>query len=357
MISKLQILNFQSHKDSSLQFDPGVNVIVGSSDSGKTAIIRALRWLIWNRPSGDSFRSSWGGPTAVTTLLDKETVITRGKTDSSNEYKIDTQTFTAFGNDIPEPIQKAINIDETNLQQQLDAPFLISKSPGEVASYFNRIAHLDQIDVALKTIQGQVRQLSSEITSDEKRVTSLEKEFKGYVYLDQFEIDLEELEKDQAYLTQLYNNMNQIMQVIETITATDNEIERLKHFLELDKEVNLLCQMWESKIHLENTLEELHHDIIFLSKLDRMITYQQVQQKLTTPVNNLLKMYESKHKCKEDYDDLTSKWTELAKIHSKIIQAKKYLDTLNHKLDSLDVCPFCGSIINKQKIKKNGNKS
>jgi len=56
MIKYLQIQNFQSHKDSLLEFDPGVNVIVGSSDSGKTAVIRALRWLVWNRPSGDAFR-------------------------------------------------------------------------------------------------------------------------------------------------------------------------------------------------------------------------------------------------------------------------------------------------------------
>jgi len=66
MIKTLSIQNYQSHKDSTLEFDPGVNVIVGSTDSGKTAIIRALRWLIWNRPNGDSFRSTWGGDTKVT---------------------------------------------------------------------------------------------------------------------------------------------------------------------------------------------------------------------------------------------------------------------------------------------------
>ena len=61
MIQSLQINNFQSHKYSVMELHKGVNVIIGPSDSGKTTILRALRWLVWNRPSGDAFRSDWGG--------------------------------------------------------------------------------------------------------------------------------------------------------------------------------------------------------------------------------------------------------------------------------------------------------
>ena len=88
MIKKLNILNFQSHKDTSLSFAPGVNVIVGASDSGKSAIIRALRWLIWNRPVGDAFRSHWGGETQVVVVTDELDTITRLKEKSGNYYFI-----------------------------------------------------------------------------------------------------------------------------------------------------------------------------------------------------------------------------------------------------------------------------
>ena len=74
MIQSVHIQNFQSHKNSTLEFSPGVNIIVGTSDSGKTAIIRALRWVVWNRPSGDSLRSTWGGKTSVEICLDKGSV-------------------------------------------------------------------------------------------------------------------------------------------------------------------------------------------------------------------------------------------------------------------------------------------
>jgi len=65
MIKQLTIKNFQSHKKTKLEFSDGVNIIIGQSDSGKTAIIRALNWVVNNKPSGDSFRSHWGGDTNV----------------------------------------------------------------------------------------------------------------------------------------------------------------------------------------------------------------------------------------------------------------------------------------------------
>ena len=59
MIDKISIKNFQSHPNTELELDPGINVITGSSDNGKTSIFRALYWIIYNRPSGNSFISNW----------------------------------------------------------------------------------------------------------------------------------------------------------------------------------------------------------------------------------------------------------------------------------------------------------
>ena len=86
MIQSLKIINFQSHEDSTLDFVPGVNMILGASDSGKSAIIRALKWLVWNRPNGDAYRSNWGGETSVQAFFDGFGV-ERSK-DKENMYRI-----------------------------------------------------------------------------------------------------------------------------------------------------------------------------------------------------------------------------------------------------------------------------
>ena len=46
-IKKIILQNFQSHKYSIVELDEQLNVIVGPSDSGKSAIIRALKWVLY----------------------------------------------------------------------------------------------------------------------------------------------------------------------------------------------------------------------------------------------------------------------------------------------------------------------
>lgn len=54
-IKKVIIENFQSHKYSVIDFNEGLNAIVGPTDSGKTAVFRSLKWVLYNEPQGDYF--------------------------------------------------------------------------------------------------------------------------------------------------------------------------------------------------------------------------------------------------------------------------------------------------------------
>lgn len=125
MIKSIEIKNYQSHKETKLDFSPGVNVIVGATDSGKSAIIKALRWVITNRPTGDSFRSSWGGDTKVSVVTDGLGLdtFTRAKTDKGNLYKLNDLEFKAFGSDVPEEIKMALDMNHINVQTQFESHF------------------------------------------------------------------------------------------------------------------------------------------------------------------------------------------------------------------------------------------
>ena len=60
MISKIELKNIQSHKDTTIELDPGINIIVGSSNNGKSTIMRAINWVTYNRPLGiDTLASHW----------------------------------------------------------------------------------------------------------------------------------------------------------------------------------------------------------------------------------------------------------------------------------------------------------
>jgi len=49
MIKSVSIQNFESHEDTTIHFGEGMNLIVGLSNSGKSAIIRALACVVNNR--------------------------------------------------------------------------------------------------------------------------------------------------------------------------------------------------------------------------------------------------------------------------------------------------------------------
>ena len=143
MIRAITIQNFLSHKKTKLEFSKGLNVIVGQTDSGKSAIIRALRWVITNKPGGDSFRSNWGGDTEVLLEFFTQWYTSRIKS-NRNLYELDGVELEGFGSSVPDEIREELNIDVLNLQTQFETHFLLGKSPGEIAAYFNRIAGLDK---------------------------------------------------------------------------------------------------------------------------------------------------------------------------------------------------------------------
>ena len=83
MIKTIKIKNFESWKDVQIDLHPGINVLVGESDSGKSIIIRALKWNFLNRPQGFGYRSDF--------LEDKKD-ITSVETQLNSNGQIDTIT-------------------------------------------------------------------------------------------------------------------------------------------------------------------------------------------------------------------------------------------------------------------------
>ena len=348
MIKSLKISNFQSHANSELIFTPGVNVIVGASDSGKTAIIRALRWLIWNRPNGEAFRSTWGGDTRVEIQVD-DNIIVRGKTkDIPNLYSVNTKVLQAFKTDVPEQVQKYLNVDETNLQQQLDAPFLISSSPGEVASYFNRIAHLDQIDTGLKSIQADIRRVTGEIQSDKDRVEELKENARAYAYLEWAEIELEVLEKDQELLQKKMNAWTKLKDLTKSIGEVEEEIEQASALLPFEKEVDQILSLHKSRKEKEEEHTALHQICETLSGIDsdlrslnNVIQFEKEVDKVLTEINRVANLEEKVRSFKVLIRDIKQIDTDLDELERNIEELEQQFHD-----EMPDQCPLCGTNLN-----------
>jgi len=348
MIQKLTITNFQSHKKTELEFSDGVNVIIGGSDSGKTSIIRALKWLIQNRPGGDAFRSTWGGDTTVELTVDNK-CITRRK-DKDNTYQLEDSIFNAFGTDVPEEIVKVLNLNEINLQAQMDSPFLLSSTPGDTAKHFNQIAHLDQIDSGLKNIQKEINTIQHTITFKEDQVIQAEGELKKFEHLEKFEIDVEVLEDMQSRFLQKVNEGRTLKTLIEAIITTQNLINTQSEILVLEPLLNTILGWVTERKYTKESYEQLGALIAELKGVEENIddhTYIVTAEK---PVNDLLEMFVKKAKL----NDLSRS---IEKLISNITHTENALQNASNKVKTLekefvdnfpDICFLCGQPIEKK---------
>jgi len=235
-IKQLSISNFQSHKKSVLNLHPGVNVIVGSSDSGKSAILRALGWVIKNRVDDKGFRSSWGGKTDVEITFNDGKEVSRVQDNGNYYFLVDSKNnidveFKAFKTDIPEDIVNALNMDSINISSQFDAPFLLSDSPSDVAKTLNKIANLSDIDNAISNIRKMVLSNSKDITYNEGTLSDLETQRSSFSYLDEIEKDVTAYEQLIIKVNKFDAKIPMLEDIIRNIEADKNNLDEIESCL------------------------------------------------------------------------------------------------------------------------------
>jgi exonuclease SbcC len=356
MITSLHIQNFQSHANSELNFSPGVNIIIGSSDSGKTAIIRAIRWIVWNRPSGNSICSHWGEETKVC-IETKEGSIIRSKDkvdkyilEENNIRKGNKRTKTelkAFGASVPEEVNRFLNINEINLQQQLDAPFLLSISAGEVAKHFNKVAKLDKIDKGTSNINSAISKLKSTIATKTEDIENKKIELAKFEYLEEFETKLEVLEELEKRRNNIYNKQTKLVNLLTKANIVIEEIESYQDIISLEEPVQDLLNLYERKkvlakkeIRLNKALSTyiLNKDEIFrISPMLDLEAKINVLQELYSIRNNKMLQYERLSKAMKVYNSIYLQLNEEKQKHTQLL--KRFNKEFPQQ------CPLCGLLV------------
>jgi exonuclease SbcC len=356
MITSISLQNFQSHKDSILEFSDGVNVILGASDSGKTTILRALRWVAFHKPSGDEMRSHWGGKTQVEIVTD-DAIVVKSK-DKEQEYILGDTHFKAFGTEVPQEIKDALNLDSINVQSQLDAPFLLSETPGFVASHFNKIAHLGVIDTATSNINSEISSLNStigkEATKDRpasgliKQIADAESDILKFSYLEKFQSEVEVLEEQEKQLIKLKTSKDKLETIINAYQVNGETILEYKELLELEKPVNEILELIELRAKKDIEVVKLDRLIVQIIEIQSNIEKQNALLVIETPVNDLLKLYKEKEMVVNEQKQLFKAITNLNSIDRQLKGSKLNYESLHSRFEKNlgSVCILCG-----QKIK------
>lgn len=351
MLKKVIIENFQSHEKSEFEFVPGVNVIIGESDTGKSAIFNAINWVATNRPLGESFRSEWGGDTQVVIHTTDKKKITRRRTHSNNDYVVGREVLTAFGADVPQEVTDTLRLLPQNIQSQMDAPFLLSLSPGEAAKMLNKAAAIDEIDSGIAALRKTLYQINSDTEYNRNELKKYNKEIAQYD-------NLPELEKLILQAEGTANKREDINHRRDALRRLQSKIEALK--IKLNK-LNYLSEQIDplfAGVQQDfQAYEEKKQEIAKLGKLICRIREISAGIERSNNIGDALillgraqRLEEKLKNSRKKQKDLKSVLETIDYLTRSIAAAIKQIDVFQREYDSKipETCPLCGGVMKKE---------
>jgi len=309
MLKKLKIIDFEAHKNTVLHFGPGLNVIHGRSNNGKSASLRALELPAYGTwAAGENKKDKVNGPIRVGAKfceieVESDRGIVKVKRDgkSINEWNIsNTETGEELtlqnpgAGAIPQAQDilglRSIEIGGTqirfNWSDQRDKHFLIDEIEGKSSSPSIVAGILDEVG-GLSGCEDLVRELASDKGAFEKAM------------------------KDSA----------------EQALRVDEQLEK---FSELDNEIS----RFSSTEELLNKAEELKNKSIILKTLHEKIkslkialsTYKNLEEeikKIENAEKTLTASNEKAEKVRKQIQILTSYYSVVSKIKEVEVQIEK----------------------------------
>ncbi len=350
MIKKVEIQNFQSHKNTVLEFVPGTNVIIGESDAGKSAIFRAINWVITNRPLGDTFRSDWGGDTRVVIYTAEGDVIERLKTATRNVYVINGKPLTAFGSEVPEQVIEILRMDEANIQSQMDVPFLLAVSPGEAARLLNKAASIDDIDYTISNLRSEYQKISNNIKFNEGKLKDYEEKIKEYDNIPILEEKLEQLEEAEKELERHQQKLGKLTQLVAGVRRIHTELEKTKN-------IQQMIQKFEQILSRYNQYEEQRKRFDKLEQIAQKVKARREYLKSTQYVEDCIALVQKVYDEYREYQTKQQTLFKLKRIVGNMTTLNQSIDRVEQEISQLqkefkrlcpEKCPLCGAKISRK---------
>lgn len=204
LIETVELTNFQSHRHVILPMGD-LTVFTGSSNSGKSAVLRALTALVRNDAVGD-YITHGESFLKVKVTLDCGTSVEWVKGKNENSYRITwpdggESYFQKVGADVPDEVKAVLKLSpivmeggqkaQVNIHEQLEAPFLIQDTPGHVAKVFGELTSASKLYTA---VSEGIKKINRDKATKKVRkgdLDELETQLEGYQLLEQ-QIDLAE---------------------------------------------------------------------------------------------------------------------------------------------------------------------
>lgn len=349
---KVSIKDFQIIKRAELEFIPGLNVVVGPSNNGKSAIFRAIKSAIFNYPGTTSVRIGASDYYVGIESNGHKVVYKKG---TSTSYIIDGKQYNKPGRSQLPEVARALGIEaldinnkleHLNFWDQMDKPFLLDRTPTELFRFIVDSGEDENLTKTLKDMVQDKQSHSVNLTITEGKLSEVNSQRKE---LEEILKDSEVKKKVVEDILNLENDINKldnIKQIKKSIEEHEPKLNNLKQELsELENKLKSLegIETIQSDIEQLNTSKQLLNKIQE-HKTNKSVLEQELQNipDIDSDISSLESILTKLNTCRELFKSIKESRNSIALLEESLTPLDDELISVKNELAKFKVCPTCG---------------
>jgi len=359
MIKSIRLQHIQSHKDTTIEFPPGVTVIKGKSHQGKSAIMKGLRATLTNVPTIDTFRSHFAGKKAtVSTLIDfDDCTVERTKVGNTNKYVIsdadDSEELVAMKrSEVPEEVALCTLMDEVNLQAQFDRFYLLQQPPGEVARNLSEAANLDIIRRSVHDANTIVNSTKGERDKHQAELVALGKKIEAADYLTPAGKLIGTIDDLLATKARVATRKEELIQTARLVRHIESRIVEHEKVLRLEPDVQTIKDLIVKRTKVATKHNSLIDQCENIELLENRISGNTHFLAAESEVNELKALFDKAKEIRVKRSGLKRTCDSIRQLEKSCGFATERISSLDSELTELrkrqmreaETCPTCGAL-------------
>lgn len=353
-ISKLILNNFQQWKTGLIEFKPGLNILIGNTESGKSTLFRAIGSILTGKMPEDYIRKGTKG-CEVEIQFSDNTIFKRSRNKKDNIANANGVIFERVGKEIP--FEYFNKLGKTSIEfgskelslcsySQFEPHFFITLSDYDKSKLIGTICGIDIVDRLMDLINKDIRSNNTNIKFLETQIS--EQKAEKSVKVPEFEA----VNKKMSEMTECYGMLDDKFKMVENLSELSNKLISLNNNINISKiEKNTLeLKIGEFNRDKVELLQKLH---AFKKNLGTLIAeidmnkYLQLRLVLkgvdVNKVNLLDDLMFLREKLQQINDQINSC---LEDNHKVSVILSNYENQKKDLLKDFDKCPLCGGAIN-----------
>ncbi|AWX33462.1 AAA family ATPase [Methanosphaera sp. BMS] len=373
IIEELTLKNFKSHKNSKIDFNEGITVILGQNGAGKSTLLEAIRFALFKKVDGniqDMVRKPVDAQDDVSTMMVKlkfkhnhiQYEIERIKKRSSSSSTIrrlscdKTVQITNGEKQVTEEIEKIIGVDKNSFLnavyiRQGEITSLIDKTASDRKELISKLLNLDNLEKSWKNMINIIKEYENKIELNDRLLANKEDLLKKEKENTESTVKItEELQTDEKLKEELTNTLKELEKEVESLNQKKEKYEKNRVQIEslnktidetkiqLNKEETLLKTIEAKEAENKSIEKEILKLPLFKDFVEIKDKYDDKRAKLVETeqdISRINALNETLKNTKSDYEKSIEYSEKLEALNERQNLLKKDIEELNRLESSL----------------------